>query len=247
MLSLLLYGALLLPQAEPVPRPAAPDPAAVARAESEIEQALRSGDAKIIAVALEAAQSVPHPAVVRKVVRAAADERLEVRLAAVQALRWLDHPSAVEALHRLGRERKVMKAPEVAAAVLRAIGQHADPTSVAILAREPFEPETIPCLRARILGLARIRTLASLEALMDDARIALMLLTGVDQGRSPELWERWWRDNRKTFAIPTAMPLLPRELRDQWNGYWGLPREYERNRARLPCRPGSSCSMRAAI
>jgi hypothetical protein len=102
------------------------------------------------------------------------------------------------------------------------------------------------CVRARLFGLARIRTLAALEALlgilattgaggqrrlqarMGDARLALMVLTGVDQGRSHELWEAWWRDHRKTFRIPSEVPALPPELRAQWEAFWGLQRTYER-------------------
>jgi hypothetical protein len=77
---------------------------------------------------------------------------------------------------------------------------------------------------------------------MEDARVALMTLTGVDQGLSPELWEAWWRNNKKGFQIPAKPPVLPKELRAIWDGYWGLPREYERekrreDRGREPQRP----------
>jgi hypothetical protein len=119
------------------------------------------------------------------------------------------------------------------------------------LTRDPFQPDASPCLRARIFGLARIRTLESLEGLlemlatsganvgtrrlqpqMEDVRIALMLLTGVDQGRSPELWERWWRANRKGFRLAAELPLLPKELRREWDIFWGQSTTYERERRR---------------
>ncbi len=261
MLPLLLSATLLLGPTtarEPADGPSAED---VARVESALDQAYRANDEKAIQAALEAAQGVPHAAVVRKVVVALNDERPEVVLAAVQALRWLAHPAAVEALERLARDKKRMKSPELFGAVLRALGQHAAPSSIAILARDPFEPKDHTCVRARIFGLGRIRSVESLEALigilgttgpdgrerrvqghMDDARLSLMLLTGVDQGRSPELWERWWRANKKTFRIPDQAPLLPRELREPWDQFFGLPMEYERggrreDRGREPARP----------
>lgn len=250
----LLLGAVLLSSSrtgsarDGTEQEPAPGVEEVARAVAGIDEAFRSGDVKRIQNALEAAQEVPHPSVVRKVVRGLGDERQEVALATLEALRWLDHPDALEALHRAAKDKKHMKVPEQAAAVLRAIAQHAHPSSIAVLARDPFEPQTYGCLRARILGLGRIRTRESLEALlgvlaltgpgglerrvlpqMDDMRLSLMMLTGVDQGRSPQHWERWWRANREAFQIPAEPPLLPKELREVWDQFFGLPREYERD------------------
>lgn len=218
----------------------------VARASASLDEAFRSGEVTRIRAALEAAQAVPHASVVRGALRGLEDERADVKLAVLQALRRLDHPDALEALHLAAKDRKLMKAPELALAVLRGIGEHAEPRSVAILAHEPFQPDDPVCVRARLFGLARIRTLDALEAVlgilatvgaggqrrlqgrMGDARLALMMLTGVDQGRSPELWEEWWRDHKKTFRIPAEVPALPKELRADWEVFWGLQRRYER-------------------
>lgn len=183
---------------------------------------------------------------VREVQRGLEDERAEVKLAVLQALRWLEHPAALDALHRSAKDHKLMKVPELALGVLRGIGQHAHPSSIAVLAHDPFQPFDSWCLRARIFGLARIRKLEALEALlgilatvggggqrriqpqMGDVRVGLMILTGVDQGGSPELWENWWRDNKKSFRVPLEAPPLPKELRKDWDIFWGLPRVYER-------------------
>jgi hypothetical protein len=225
----------------------APSAEEVARATASLDAAFRSGEAKRIQAALEAAQAFAHASVVRGTLRGLEDERPEVRLAVLQALRRLDHPDALEALHRAAKDRRLMKPPELALAVLRGIGQHADPRSIAVLARDPFEPDDPWCLRARLFGLARIRTPDALEAVlgilattgaggqrrlhagrMGDARLALMVLTGVDQGREPEPWERWWRDNQETFRLPSEAPTLPKELRADWDAFWGLPQRYER-------------------
>src|SRR6185503_9002385 len=131
--------------------------------------------------------------------------------------------------------------------VLRGIGQHADPSSVAVLARDAFDGTDYASQGARILGLGRIRTVASLEALLGilaltnpagerrvrghlaEVRLSLMVLTGVDQGASPENWERWWRTNKAGFRVPAEFPTLPKDLRIQWDKYWGLPMVYARD------------------
>jgi hypothetical protein len=247
MLAALLHLGVLALQDARAKKPA-PAPEEVAKIEAALDEAFRSREVQRMQSALEAAQAVPHPAVVRKVARGLADERPEVRLAALRTLRWLDHRDALEALHRVAKDRRLMKAPEQALAVLRGIGQHADPSSIPILAQDPFQLEDAWCLRARIFGLARIRTLDALEALlgilavtnagssqrriqprMDDMRLALSIVTGVDQGRSPELWENWWRENRRTFRIPADVPPLPKELRRDWDSFWGLPLVYARD------------------
>ena len=219
------------------PAPSAED---VARVASSLDEAFDAREVKGIELALEGARDVPHADVVREVVRGMADERVEVKLATLQTLRWLDHPDALEALHRAAKDRKLMKTPELALGVLRGLGQHARPRSIAILAQDPFQPGDAMCVRARLFGLARIRTTESIEALlgilatvdgggnrpiqgrMADARVALMILTGVDQGLAHELWEEWWRENRKTFRIQPEAPALPKELRSDWDRFWGL-------------------------
>jgi len=222
----------------------------VARVAASLDEAFDSCEVKGIQLALEAARAVPHADVVRGVVRGLGDERAEVKLATLQALRWLDHPDALEALHRAAKERRLMKEPELALAVLRGIGQHAQPRSIAVLAHDPFQPGDTMCVRARLFGLARIRTSEGLEAVlgilaavgpagqrlihgrMGDARLALIILTGVDQGHSPDLWEARWRENKKPFRIPTAVPDLPKELRSDWDAFWGLRRMGERETRR---------------
>jgi hypothetical protein len=248
MLALLCSAFLLLQERE---AEKGPDPAKIAETEAALEAAFRSHDQKALQAALEAAQSVPAPAIVKQVARGLADERREVKLATLQALRWIDHRDALDVLHRALKDKDWAANTEIAAAHLRAIGQHADASSIPYLSRDPFTPDDPFCLRARIFGLANIRTTASLEAVLEilgvtaggsqgrrvavvmgDVRVALILLTGVDQGLAPELWERWWRENKKTFHMASEPPLLPKELRETWDGFWGLPRFYTREQRR---------------
>lgn len=237
-----LFATLLFLSQAGKPAPAAPTAAEVERVRTELQEALRSKDQKALEAALAAAQDVPHVELVKLAQKALEDERSAVRLAALQTLRWIALPEALAVLHKQARDKKRLKDPELGPAILRAIGQHADPSSVEVLAREPFDPPG-PCVKARLYSLARIRTRASLEALlamlgtlpqgnhprpiaahMKDARLALAVLTGVDQGEAPEPWEAWWRDNKKDFQVAAEPPQLPRELEQQWNSYWGLAR-----------------------
>lgn len=247
LLCFLLLSAHAVPSAR-ADQDEGPSPELVARTEALLDEALASADLERIQDALTEAQAVAHAAIVRRIAAGLEDERREVQLAALQALRWNGHADALEVLHRMARDRKRMKAPEFAAGVLRAIAQHGEPSSIPVLARDPFEPDDHACRRARLFGLGRIRTRAALEAVlgilavsesrapelrrirgqMDDARLVLILLTGVDQGLQPEAWEAWWRQNRKTFELPAEEPQLPRELRRQWDAFFGLPQVYER-------------------
>jgi hypothetical protein len=62
----------------------------------------------------------------------------------------------------------------------------------------------------------------------DDFRLSLIVLTGTDHGTNPELWERWWRKNKKGFE-PSAKPTpLPKSLRYRWDRYWGGGQDYTR-------------------
>lgn len=247
MKALLLCTCLLLGQEREKVR--VPEAGEVAAAVAALEEAFRSDDPVQIEAALVSSWKVPHGAVLRALEAGFEDERKAVRLAVLQALRWNEHPDALERLHATTKEKKWLKDPELAAALLRGIGHHAEPRSIPFLARNPFDPDDFGCRRARIFGLAKIRTLDALEALMgilsvlradlrsgmrriqpqmDDVRLALMRLTGVDQGLSPEQWESWWRKNRRTFRIPEAVPELPKEMRSIWDRYWGNPLQYER-------------------
>jgi hypothetical protein len=248
VIAVLLWLALMPCSQEPAE---VPTPAQVEETKLALDEAYRSGDTKRIQTALEAAQAVPDPAVVKRVARALRDERREVRLSALQALRWIEREEALDVLHDVLRERRWSADRELMFATLRGVGQHADSRSVSDLAREPFEPHDHGCWRARIFGLARIRTRPALEALftilgattsgsggrrvapvMPDVRTALILLTGVDQGLAPESWEHWWRDNKRSFQLPAELPLLPKELRQEWDGFWGLSQTYTRERRR---------------
>ena len=102
-------------------------------------------------------------------------------------------------------------------------------------------------VRARILGLAQIRTPASVEELfsimrktdrrrvqphMGDFQLALVVLTGVDHGTDLDRWIGWWNESKKTLQVAEKPSPMPEELQNRWNRYWGLPRVYDRQKRR---------------
>ena len=132
--------------------------------------------------------------------------------------------------------------------LLKAIALHEDESSIEVLVDDALS-KTIEreVVQARVLGLARIRTNESLEELFDimrkvdrrkvqqrmkDIRLALVVLTHVDQGNDQDRWTAWWNDNKKTFEVPKVEPKLPRELGSRWSNYWGEQRQYDRQKRR---------------
>jgi hypothetical protein len=67
---------------------------------------------------------------------------------------------------------------------------------------------------------------------MENLRVALMVLTGVDQGTSQDAWMAWWNDHKKTLEISPTPPALPRSIQNRWNEYWGLRGPVERRTRR---------------
>lgn len=252
MLPAALLALTLLVQTPRDPAPP-PTPQEVQATLLDLKAALKARELSAIQAALERAGKVPHQDVVGLVAKAFRDDRKEVRHAAIASLRYMDHEDALIALHRLAKDKKWMSDKEYAPSILRAIGQHADPSSLKILSADPSRTPFHEATRARILGLGNIRKVESIHALIKlmndkgsnqrnlkqrygafngDFRLSLIVLTGTDQGTNPELWWRWWRKNKKTFAV-TARPIeLPKSLRYRWDSYWGRSINYAREERR---------------
>jgi hypothetical protein len=224
----------------------------IAAVAENVRAALSSGSRETLRTALQAAIQLPDKMVVVAVEEGLAAKDTGLVLETLQALRWIDHPRALEALHRTAKDRKLRTNPELAGPLWMAIGQHGDPSSIEILVRDPFEVRPPPGMQARILALGRIRTKASLSALMEllalsypggtrerelkpwmeEVRLSLVMLTGVDQGPQPELWESWWRDNKKTFDPERVTPVVPKALQERWDRFWGTMGEGARSTRR---------------
>ena len=188
------------------------------------------------------------PKVVDQVERGLAHKEREVQAAAIEALRYNAHADALEALHKvLKKDKKLRKDAELYAALVRAVCQHGDTSSLKVLGKNPLDKLDRQVGRARILGYGMIRDRESVAALMkllqslglrerqnymQDFRIALYVLSGVDKGTNVEAWQTWWNDHKKTLEIAEKAPKLPETEQLRWNRYWGLDLEYQRDTKR---------------
>lgn len=237
-----------LVRAEDPPAPAPPDPAKVKSTVADLEKAFRGGTKEEKLKALQQASEVVDAEVIRRVGQGLNDKDLDVVKSAISTLRWMAHPDALKELHALAKSpRELRKEPVVFTELLKAIGQHASPSSVAILSDDLWSVPEGGVVQARILSLGRIRTLESVDALMTmmkaagphriqnvmaDFRLALVQLTGVDKGLSQQLWNEWWNESKARLKIEPTAGELPRELALRWSVYWGEKLDYERPRRR---------------
>ena len=121
--------------------------------------------------------------------------------------------------------------------LLKAIGQHGDRRSIKFLAKNAFRSENKDLSKACLLGLGMIRDDASLEAFIkllkrtdqktlarnaNSIQLGMMMLTGVDQGRSPERWLSWWTKAKKDFKVSPVQPRLTIETTKRWNYFWSI-------------------------
>ncbi len=225
----------------------AAEEARVLKALQQLEQANASGSSSARVQAIRSAAEIADERLVTQVAKALRDADRLVVEAAIEGLRFCEHPAALKALHgALKGGVKLKDDAELAVKVIRAIGQHAHASSVRVLTEDVFETKGYGA-KARILCLGRIQSRESVAGLMslmrvvgaqearefmEEFRIALIVLTGVDKGESQAAWTAWWNDNKRTFELPGEPGLLPKPLLMRWNAFWGLEEVRERSTAR---------------
>jgi len=247
------------PGQDPVTPPPAPSPGEVRSAVEALERAFEGGEAGERVRAIEAAASLADPAVVEKLAQGLDDEQASVRQAALRALRFQPHASAVDALHTSLRKKSRQKVEDKELAeLLLAVGQHASPSSIELLCGGTLDRTREHSTRARIHALGRVRdprAVAELIALMNkagggrggagnlferDFRLSLWALTGSDQGAARESWMRWWNDNKRTLELSGEPPDQPRALAAQWRRMWSPPRASDGGRGGAGDGPGKA-------
>jgi hypothetical protein len=225
-----------------------PEPAEVDAAVARLEQAFGKGDGPARIEAMEAAREVLDTRVIAWFDRGLKDTDADVARSAVLNLRYMPHPEALELLHKTyKRDKKLRKDPEGFALLLKAIGQHKSTESIAILTDDAFGATDARVVAARILGLGNIRDARSVEALfslmrsagrqrvqnhMPTFRLALMVLTGADEGENQDEWMRWWNDHKQTLVVTPEPPKLPQRMQRQWDYHWGNERQRAREKQR---------------
>ena len=232
------------------------DPKVVAAAVTEIETALKdakTSDAKIAAIKKN--MLVVDPKVVSAIEKGLKDKEIPVQAAAADALGRMPHGDSVEALQRFYKaEVKRLKDDQtLMPVVIKAIGRLGSEKSIEVLSDDIFMQRTFPAIQARLLGLGNIRSKKSIDALftmmnkvgtnqldtyMEPVRLALMRLTGTDQGPSSQAWMAWWRGAEKGFEMPKEAK-LPEAQEKAWNDYWEIqPKKEEKKEAPEHKTPG---------
>lgn len=234
ILALLLCAPLVL---QDPPKEQKPDAAAVKAAVTQLDEAFTKGKTPERIAAIQAAAGLADAEIVKRIAKGLADNDQTVQMAAIEALRFMGHPDALKALEDgWKRNRKEIKDDSaLAAAYLKAIGQYGSPGSIDLLADKPFETKNYQCIKARLLGLANIRKNESVEKIMgmlnmvgtwksddymDDVRLALWRLTGVDNGKDPVQWQTWWRDSKKSFQVSKEAAPMGKLAQYAWDSYW---------------------------
>ena len=247
MNSLLLTLALLSPTQDPEVE--TPSKERVEEAVGELSEAFgKKGGAEEKMQAITVSSEVIHPEVIKWIAKGLKDADDEVRGTTIEALRFMEHPDANDALvTTLRRDKKLRKNEDLYAALIKAVCQHANPKSFSLITDFNLNDETRDTLRARVYGIARFRTADSVEALFDvmkrgrkgrvhanmgEISTALMVLTGVDRGKSEAAWTKWWNDNKRDLKISPELPKLPKKTLTSWSRYWGLEVPEERRTRR---------------
>jgi HEAT repeat protein len=224
-----------------------PSPAEVAAAAVRLREALESREEGEIVPAIEAAKGMQDPVLVTLLERALRSPRAAVRESAIQALGALSDRRSLEALHRFYyAEPKLGENEWLLATLLKEIGRRGDPGSISVLADAPMRYLTYSVGTARVMGLANIRDKRAVDALAHLARqaggrgirgldpqgseplrrqyrVAMAVLTGVDQGSIPNDWADWWQRSAEGFDLPKSRPPVPDDVAAAWESYWGLP------------------------
>lgn len=248
MLTLLLTAALALPLPAQEDGPKPPDPKVVKETVQKLKSAIKQRDPLVHVQTISDATSVLDGEVIKYIGKGLNDNEPTVRMAAAEALRYMNHPTALKTLEsKIKRDRKVHKDAEYYSTLLKAMAQHGKESSIEILKDKAFANTESSIVTARIYGLGHIRSKESIEAIfslmsssgrkktspyMSQFRISLIMLTGVDKGKTQAPWFAWWNDNKKTFELPKTPPLMPKQMQNRWDRFWGYDYKRERPKKR---------------
>ncbi len=156
-------------------------------------------------------------------------------------MRWMDtlagaHSDEVtnELRRVLGDESILQKARVAALTALAERGEHKALEAMTALLKLP--PEGFQLVTAAIAGLRRLHDKGAIVPLIEflrredlgrlreDARDALVSLTGQEHGPYFDPWDAWWKESEKAFAMPAspfqAPPLAPAK---KSRTFYGIP------------------------
>jgi HEAT repeat protein len=216
------------------------DPKRIDAAVAELDAAFKEGKSPEERIAaIKKNVEVVDARVVAAIDKGLKDKDAGVQTAAVDALGRMQHPDALEGLHKFlkGEQKRLKDDEKLLPLVLKSIGRHGNEKSVEVLADDPFMQRTFPALQARVMSLGNIRSKKSVEALIEMMnkagprqvndymmlfRNSLWRLTGADQGPDSAMWAKWWQDNKGKFEMPKEVPKMPQIAEDAWNTFWEI-------------------------
>ena len=214
---------------------------------AELRTALARGKSEERIAALGKAANTKDAGVVEAIAKALGDEDPKVKGAAIEALRGLQRKEALAALvGAFERDKKLAKDAELAARLVKAIGSYGDAAAVEKLAAAGIDGAH-GVVEARILSIANVRSVRSVELLVELARgaaddkvgahaetirLALARLVGEDLGTARQRWLGFWSEQRKTLEVTAQAPLLPKDMQRRWDMFWGNPSDPGRARPR---------------
>jgi hypothetical protein len=230
-LALLVLLPLLVPSSPPAAAPPSPDAAVTLEAE------LASGDVERAVAALRGAPTA-EPGVLGVMTEALADERGPVRRAALDALGRSGDALAYGALRAYRTDARARLAQDTGERIelLRALGRYGRGDAIDALIADLEQPVDAELLRARLFGLASIRSRASadgvfyllnglsaeaIERSRNDLRLALVRTTGDDHGTDFARWRAFWAARAPTFRPPETPPPFNASQKKAWHRYWG--------------------------
>ncbi|MDF1799730.1 MAG: hypothetical protein P1V81_11175 [Planctomycetota bacterium] len=218
------------------------DPKLVKATAEALEAAFEKGvEVPDRVAAIEAAAAVPHEDVAKALRDGLGDDDLEVVRATLVVLGKMEtvERSLDELLRFEKKDKRLKKDEDLFADTLKAISWRGSPETIELLSEDIFGTISPKIIRARIFGLGRCRTFESVEALMglmkgaakgkvqpfmDDLRISLSILAGVDHGNSQVRWLEWWSENKRGLEIDEEVPAIHNALQKRWDKYWGSTR-----------------------
>ena len=251
MLNFVLTALLTLAPAAQEPQVAPPEPALVKSAVTEITLAFTKGKSPERIEAITKFAKVVDASVIKCIVKGLSDSDAKVQGAAIDALRYMQHPDALtalqDALKRDKTEKKFEKDVDLCTKLIKGIGQHGSKDSIKLLADNALGGSEFKVFEARILSLGNIRAKESVEELlalmrtmgrekmqpyMATFRMSLMVLTGADQGVSQDTWMTWWNEHKGDFKVAASAPPLPKDMQLRWDYFWGNEIVRERSKKR---------------
>ena len=240
----LLLTAPALSQDEPTEKPAGPSPEQIEAAVKQLKLGFESKEVPVRLDAVKEALKTSCEEVAKALGKyGLRDKEVNVKQATIKSLGHMLVPAALEELLDHGRlaKRDLEDDPATHTLLIKSIGRHDSEEAIPYLIKDLFSVKDRRVVQARILSLGRVRSVDSVEALIsmsrkaggrrgnsphgEDLRLALCVLTGVDNGAQSSKWSAWWNDNKKTLEISKDPAPLPRSLAKQWDRYGADPKE----------------------